>query len=101
MKSAPLFEEDADGVTLRVRIQPNAYRDEVVGVVGGSLRIRLTAPPVEGAANKHCIRFLSKILHIAKSRIIILRGERTRDNVIRVNGMSRAVVEKSLLSRRG
>ncbi len=91
-----ILKEDADGFTIRVRVQPGASRNEIVGVVDGALRIRLTAPPVEGAANKECIRFLSKKLHIAKSKISIVRGERVRDKVLRVEGISSEDLRKTL-----
>lgn len=93
-----IVKEDGTGVTLRVRVQPGASRSEVVGVIEGALRLRLTAPPVEGAANKECLRFFSKKLHIAKSRISIIRGEYTRDKVLRVQGVSPEDLRKAFLS---
>ncbi|MEK7798096.1 MAG: DUF167 domain-containing protein, partial [Nitrospirota bacterium] len=48
--------------TLSVRVQPRASRNEVAGLVGETLKIRLTAPPVEGAANEACLAFLAKLL---------------------------------------
>jgi len=83
------MKEDARGVSLRVRIQPGASRDEIMGEAEGVLRIRLTARPVEGAANRQCIKFLAKRLHIAKSRITILRGEHAREKVLYLEGIRR------------
>ncbi len=88
--------EDDRGVTLKVRVQPGASRDEIIGVVEGALRIRLTSPPVEGAANKQCIRFLSKKLRIAQSRISILRGERSREKILRVTGLTSGEIRDRL-----
>jgi len=93
----PFIQESTEGIILQVRVQPNASRDEVAGVFDGRLRIRLTSPPVEGAANKACIRFLSKRLGIAKTRITILRGERTRNKVIGIGGMKAEGASKKLL----
>lgn len=86
-RDTPFVHESAGGITLQVRVQPNAPRDEVSGVFDGRLRIRLTSPPVEGAANKACIRFLSKRLGIAKTRISILSGEHNRNKVIGIRGV--------------
>lgn len=91
-----IFREDEQGVTLKVRVQPGASRDEIIGVAEGTLRLRLTSPPVEGAANKHCIRFLSKKLRIAQSRISILRGERGREKTLRVQGLTSAEIRDRL-----
>ncbi len=87
--SGCIMKEDARGVSLRVRIQPGASRDEIMGEAEGVLRIRLTARPVEGAANRQCIKFLAKRLHIAKSRITILRGEHAREKVLYLEGIRR------------
>ncbi len=83
-----VLKEDPEGVTLRVRIQPGASRDQIVGVTEGALRLRITAPPVEGAANRQCIKFLAKKLHIAKSKISLLKGEHARVKVLRITGIS-------------
>ena len=91
-----ILKEDAEGITLRVRIQPGASRDQIVGVVEGALRLRITAPPVEGAANKQCIKFLAKKLHIAKSKIALLKGEHARKKVLRMSGVSTADLKKLL-----
>ena len=91
-----ISKEDDRGVTLKVRVQPGASRDEIIGVVEGALRIRLTSPPVEGAANKQCIRFLSKKLRIGKSHISILHGERGREKILRVEGLTSGEIRDRL-----
>ncbi len=91
-----ILKEDSEGITLRVRIQPGASRDQIVGVVEGALRLRITAPPVEGAANKQCIKFLAKKLHIAKSKITLLKGEHAREKILRMSGVSTADLKKLL-----
>lgn len=70
-------------VKLRVKVQPNASKTEVLGwveepLVGRVLRIRVQAPPIEGAANKELVKFLSKHFKIPKSRVQLLRGESAR-----------------------
>jgi len=91
-----VMKEDPEGMTLRVRIQPGASRDQIVGVRETVLRLRITSPPVEGAANRQCIKFLAKKLHIAKSRITVLKGEHARVKILRIDGISSADLKKLL-----
>ncbi|MCK6526200.1 DUF167 domain-containing protein [Myxococcota bacterium] len=81
-----------------MRVQPGARRDEVVGVVDGALRVKVRAPPVEGAANEAVRRLLAKeVLGIAPSRVVLARGESSRDKEFEVRGLTpdevRAAVE--------
>jgi len=70
----PWIEPDDGGVHLSVRVQPRASRNEVVGTHGDALKIRLTAPPVDGAANDALIKFLAKRLGCGRSTISIEHG---------------------------
>ena len=82
-------ERDGDGVRLRVRVQPRASRTAVTGVVQGSLRVSLAAPPVDGAANEALIRFLAKdVLGIAPSRVRLVRGDTAREKLLFVDGVT-------------
>jgi len=77
---------------LTVRITPNASRDEVTGVDGdGVVRIKIQSPPVEGAANKRLVRFLSKKAGVSKSRVRLLRGETARIKVVEIDGDEQTV----------
>lgn len=82
--------ENADGVTFAVRVLPRSSRNEIVGEAEGVLKIKLTAPPVEGAANKALIEFLSGKLKVAKSRISIITGQSGRSKVVAVAGITQA-----------
>ena len=66
------------GITFRVRVQPRASRNEITGLHDSALKVRLKAPPVEGAANKMCLKFLSKILDVPKSSLEIASGTTSR-----------------------
>ena len=77
-----------DGVVLTIWVQPRASRDEIVGVREGMLRVRLTAPPVGGAANEALIRFLAHRLGIPRHDVEILQGHRSRRKRIKVRGLS-------------
>lgn len=82
--------------TLSVRVQPRASRNEVAGLVGDMLKIKLTAPPVEGEANDACLAFLAKLLDLAPSRLAIIQGDRSRNKVIRITGLTQVEVTARL-----
>ncbi|SEH05206.1 DUF167 family protein [Candidatus Venteria ishoeyi] len=73
---------------LQVQIQPRASRDEIVGEIateqGPRLKIRITAPPIDGKANAHLRKLLAKIFGIAKTRIHIINGETSRNKRLRI-----------------
>lgn len=75
-------------MTLRVRVQPRASRDAIAGERGGVLLVRLTAPPVEGAANQALSRLLGKALGLPPSAVEVLRGATGRDKLLRIAGAS-------------
>jgi len=73
---------------LEVRVLPRASREELAGFdETGRLRIRLTAPPVEGEANRALLRFLAARLGVPRRRVSLVRGESSRNKVIEVEGM--------------
>ena len=73
-----------DGIQFSAIIQPRSSQNKICGLQGESLRIRLTSPPVEGAANKSCIKLLAKQLGIALSQITIVGGQKGRKKIIRI-----------------
>jgi uncharacterized protein (TIGR00251 family) len=83
-------------VTLRVRVQPRASRNEIVGERDGALVVRLTAPPAEGRANKALCRLIARHLGIAPSRVTLLRGQKARDKVVRIEGLDNAEITAQL-----
>src|SRR3990172_8099103 len=74
-------------VTLTVRIQPRASKNGIVRMEDGSLKIRLTAPPVDGAANEALVKFLAGIFSIAQSQVEIVSGHASRRKSVRINGV--------------
>ena len=88
--------EQPGGVTLPVRAVPRAARNALDGVVEGALRVRLVAPPVEGAANKTLIAFLAATLGVPKRDIAVVTGERGRHKLIHVVGLTAAEVRLRL-----
>jgi len=83
--------------TIRVYVIPNANVDKVVGEHGGAIKIKLQAPAIEGKANAALRRFLAKKLSIPQRAIVLERGERSRDKVIRIDGLSEEEVGSRLL----
>jgi len=83
---------------LRVWIQPKAAKNEVVGWVDGALRIRLTAPPVEGKANKGLVEFLADWLNIPRSQIRLLNGQKSRYKLVEIEGISIEQINDTLQS---
>jgi len=73
---------------LRVHIVPNAKIDCVVGEHGGAVKIKLRAPAVEGKANAALIRFLAEQLKLPRQSIALERGHRSRDKLIRIDGLT-------------
>ncbi len=88
MKARPRKAEDnrPAGAVLEVRIQPRASKNGVVMQSDGSLKIRLTAPPVDGAANEALIKYLADILGVAKYQVEIVSGQTSREKRIRITG---------------
>jgi hypothetical protein len=87
-----------DSFTLSVRIQPRASKNELLYQADGTLKIRLTAPPVDGAANEALIRFLSDRFSTPKSQIEIVSGHTGRDKIVRIHGKSEADAKRVLNS---
>jgi uncharacterized protein (TIGR00251 family) len=79
--------EAKGGVTFAVRVVPRASRNEIVGVHGDALKVRLTAPPVEGRANEALVAFLAQRLGVRKSQVEIVAGATSRHKMIRVTGL--------------
>jgi uncharacterized protein (TIGR00251 family) len=82
--------------TLKVNLQPRASRNGIDGVQGDALKLRVTAPPVEGRANKALKKLLAEHLGIPPSRIAIISGRRSREKLVQLSGISRAELEKAL-----
>lgn len=92
------FHDGRRGAALAIRITPRARRNEVAEVLNdGTIRIRLTAPPVEGKANKALIQFLSQILDVPPSRISIVAGETGRDKLVSILDMEPEEAQRRIL----
>ena len=81
---------------LRVRLQPRARRNEVVGEREGAVLIRVTAPPVDGKANEALCRLIAKKAGVAPSRVTVVRGHAGRDKTLDVEGVDIGALRAAL-----
>ena len=81
-----IFTVSGQGIILNLHIQPRASRNGVCGIQANALKVRLTSPPVDGAANKLCREFLADLLDVPKSAVEIISGETSRHKRVRING---------------
>ena len=93
---AGYLSEADDGVVLKVHVQTRASSDTIVGPHGDKLKIRITATPVAGAANKHLLKFLAKKLKVARGRMYIKSGDTSTTKLIVVRGISAATISERL-----
>ena len=90
--------DTAEGAIFAIKVHPRAKKDAITGEMGDSLKVALTAPPLEGRANEACIEFFAKLLKVQRSSITIAAGQNSRNKVIRVAGLSAEEVRKRLVS---
>lgn len=85
--------DEANGrVRLGVHVQPRAARSEIAGVHGDALKIRLTSPPVEGAANDALVKFLAETFAVGRRAVRILAGEHSRSKIVEIEGITARAV---------
>lgn len=85
-----------ESVVLSVRLTPRAAREQVTLLDDGSLAVRVSAPPVDGRANAALERAVAGALRIAPSRVAVVRGARSREKAVRVEGLAEAQVRERL-----
>ena len=97
--NAPLpgfLHRQLDGTLLSIKLQPRASANEVVEPLGEELRIKVTAPPVDAAANQALVELLAEKLDCAKGRIELVRGHKSRHKTIKLHGFTPEEVLKKL-----
>jgi uncharacterized protein len=80
--------EAEDSITFSVRVAPRASKSEIIGEVEGFLKVRISAPPVDGAANVEVVKILAKAFGVAKANIEILSGQTSKTKRIRIDGVT-------------
>ena len=92
------FHNGKSGAALAIRVTPRASRNEIAEILSdGTVRVRLTAPPVEGKANEALIKFLAKVLGVAPSRLEIVAGETGRDKLVSIVDMDVETAQNKIL----
>ncbi|HQF39911.1 MAG TPA: DUF167 domain-containing protein [Opitutaceae bacterium] len=81
---------------LEVKVIPGASRDEVAGTMGDAVKIKLRAPPVEGRANEALIEFLAARLDLPRRALSLVRGDTSRQKLLRVDGLDLSAVRARL-----
>jgi uncharacterized protein (TIGR00251 family) len=95
------IQEKPEGLVFRIRVQPRSSKNRIMGMHGDALKINLTAPPVDNAANKACCKFLAGLLSVAKSSVTIVSGQTGRNKKVLVHcqgpGDQRRYLKKMIL----
>ena len=81
---------------VRVRVQPKASRNEILGFQGDVLRIRVTAPPDRGKANEALVELLASTLGVARSKVRVLKGHGSRNKMVAIGGLSTSDLQRHL-----
>jgi len=84
------------GAILVIRVQPRSSENALVGWSGDTVKLRVTAPPVEGAANTACLSVLSKLLDVPLMHLSLIKGEHSRNKVVRILGLTEEQVQARL-----
>ncbi|GAB6270088.1 MAG: hypothetical protein STSR0002_28310 [Smithella sp.] len=96
MTDMVFLRESKKGLTFDIHVIPHASRVEIVGVQEGALKVKVTVPPVEGAANEACIKLLAKELGLKKSQLEIASGAKSRKKTIMVKDISKVELETKI-----
>ena len=86
------------GALISVRVQPGARQDQVAGYSGGVLRVKVAAPPIEGKANEGLLLYMARLLGIRPGQLVILKGARARNKLLRVEGLEQNEAEARFAS---
>jgi len=82
------FKITGNDIVIKVKIVPGSSKNKTVGVHNDAIKITITAPPVEGKANKKCIAYLAKYFDVAKSKIEIISGQTSKNKLIKIYDIS-------------
>jgi uncharacterized protein (TIGR00251 family) len=96
MSLPPYLRAQPDGVWFSIKLQPRASANEIGEALGNELRIKVTAPPVDSAANEALVRFLAEELGCARNKVELVRGQTSRHKVVKLHGMTVEEIAKKL-----
>jgi len=92
------FTATADTITFSVRVQPRASQSGIAGEMDSALKLRVAAPPVEGAANAELIRWLAKFFGVPRAQVTIISGATAKQKIVRVSGVAPSDAKQKLLA---
>ena len=95
-----MLKEEINTITLTVRVIPRSSKSEIVGEMDGAVKVRLTSPPVDGAANAELTKLFSKVFGIARSDVEIVSGETSKTKRLRLTGVTAARLRSVLNEKR-
>ncbi|HEX8947490.1 MAG TPA: DUF167 domain-containing protein [Dissulfurispiraceae bacterium] len=81
------YSKTKDGIIIEVKVDPRSSKKGIAGVMENTLKVKLTAPPVEGAANEQLIEILAEEFGVKKSNVVILKGESSRRKTVKIMGV--------------
>ena len=93
------YSNEGCGLTFVVRVVPRASSSRIVGEHDGALRVRIAAPPVEGAANKELVRVLAKLFQLPQNAVEIISGANSKTKKVRIQGGDAAQLEQLIMSK--
>ena len=96
MTNMIFLRESKKGLTFDIQVIPHASRSELVSVQDGVLKIKVTSPPVEGAANEACIKLLAKELGLKKSQMEISSGAKSRKKTVMIKDISKEMLQTKI-----
>jgi uncharacterized protein len=92
----PFLRAQPDGLFLAVKVQPRASRNEVGGLHGNELKVAVTAPPVDSAANAAVVELLAETLGLPRRAVTLVRGQTSRHKVLRLEGITAGAAAEKL-----
>jgi hypothetical protein len=87
------LKETGNGLIFHIHVVPKSAKNECAGIQGDAIKLKLTAPPVEGQANDACIRFLSDLLSVKKNQVTIISGHKSRKKTVAIQGKGKKEIE--------
>jgi len=93
VKKVVFLKETGNGVIFHIHVVPKSAKNECAGIQGDAIKLKITAPPVEGQANDACIRFLSDMLGVRRSQVTIISGHKSRKKTVAVEGRGKKDIE--------
>jgi uncharacterized protein len=96
--TAPFLRDTPEGSYLSIKLQPRASKTGVHGVHGTELKLSVTAPPVDAAANEALVRFLAELLDCPRSAVQLVRGQTSRHKTVLIRGLASSQILPKLVS---